>query len=179
LTKNFITDYSNYIEKTSNDFIASKYSTRFTYTADAPIKALVYPEVEVFRDTIIGEFRHLSVYIASKRQANRIDLFANPQYIFKDFNINGVDAYKLNESSYAFENRYNNRLFSYYVVDNEPLELVFTVPKDQKTKLTLYESSNDLLENRLFTVPERSDNMIPKPFVLNDAVIITKEILID
>jgi hypothetical protein len=56
---------------------------------------------------------------------------------------------------------------------------VFTVPKDQKTKLLLYEASNDLLENRLFTVPERSDHMIPKPFVLNDAVIITKEILID
>lgn len=178
-TQNFITKDSNSVEKTSNDVIASKYSTRFTYTADAPVKALVYPEVEVFRDTIIGEFRHLSVYIASKRQANRIDLFANSQYIFKDFNINGVDAYKLNESSYAFENRYNNRLFSYYVVDNEPLELVFTVPKDQKTKLTLYESSNDLLENRLFTVPERSDYMIPKPFVLNDAIIITKEILID
>ena len=178
-TQNFINTDSEAAAALSNNVIASKYSTGFTKMNEAPVKALVYPEVEVFKDTIIGDFRHLSVYIASKRQADRIDMFAEPQYIFKDFTINGIDAYKLNESSYAFENRRNNRLFSYYVVDNEPLELQFTVPKDQKTKLLLYEASNDLLENRLFTIPERPKNMIPKPFVLNDAIVITKEILID
>ena len=108
-----------------------------------------------------------------------MDLFSDTQYNFIDFKVNGVDAYKLNSSSYAFENRRSSRLLSYYVVDGEPLEIELTVPIDQRTKLVLYESSNDLLDNRLFTIPERSKEMIPKPFILNDAVIITQEILID
>jgi hypothetical protein len=90
-----------------------------------------------------------------------------------------VAAYKKNLESYAFENRRSGRLFTYFMVDNEPLEMQFTVPKNQSTELVVYEASNDLLDNPLFSVPERSKNMIPKPFILNDAVIITKTIKIE
>ena len=80
---------------------------------------------------------------------------------------------------YAFQNTYRNRLFSYYVSDNEPLTMEFSMPKDQTTKFELYESSFDLLNNRHFKIPDRVPSMIPKPFILNDAVIIKKTISID
>lgn len=178
-TQNYLGETPKEASQLASNVIASKYNNGFTYVNEAQTKPLVYPEVEVFRDTIIDNLRHLSIYIASKRQADRMDLFSDTQYNFIDFKVNGVDAYKLNSSSYAFENRRSSRLLSYYVVDGEPLEIELTVPIDQRTKLVLYESSNDLLDNRLFTIPERSKEMIPKPFILNDAVIITQEILID
>ena len=55
-----------------------------------------------------------------------------------------------------------------------------TIPANQKnTILELYESSFDLLTNTQFTVPERNKNMIPKPFVLNDAIVVKKTIVIE
>ena len=178
-TKNFFGDNPNNASESTSITLASKYYTGFTFAEEAPIKPLVYPEVEINKDTIVGDLREISVFIKSNRDADRIDFFANDSYVFRDFKINGVEAYKLNEDSYAFENRKHNRLFTYYIVDKEPLEMVFTVPKDQKTKLEFYESSNDLLENRLFTIPERGASFMPKPFILNDAVVIKKTILIE
>jgi hypothetical protein len=178
-TENFLGENPNATSELTNITLASKYNTGFTYAKEAPLMSLIYPDIKIFKDTIVGEFREISVVIKSNRDADRIDFFANDSYVFKDFKLNGVDAYKLNEDSYAFENRKHNRLFTYYIVDKEPLEMVFTVPKDQKTKIEFFESSNDLLKNRLFTIPERGPSFMPKPFVLNDAVIIKKTILID
>ena len=52
-----------------------------------------------------------------------------------------------------------------------------TPPKDQQTVFRLFESSFDLLTHPSFTVPERGEDMIPKPFVLNDAVMYYHRIL--
>ena len=114
--------------------------------------------------------------IAQQRHINRFDLYAAKNLKFKDFEANGVGAVKGKPDGFAFENRRSTRLFSYYVSDNDSLNLNFTVPKDQKTKFKIYESSFDLLSNELFTVPERTNEMIPKPFILNDAIIVTKTI---
>lgn len=46
--------------------------------------------------------------------------------------------------------------------------------KDSIPEFVFYESSYDLLQNELFSIPARDKNMIPKPFILNDAVIIKK-----
>lgn len=178
-TKNFVGEKPRDASDLTNITLASKYNTGFTYANEAPVKALVYPEIEIYKDTVVGEFREVSMYIKSNRKVDRIDFFAQEQYVFKDFNINGVDAYKKTEESFAFENRKHNRLFTYYVVDEEPLEMQFKIPVGQVTRLDFYESSNDLLTNKLFTVPERSEDLMPKPFILNDAIIIKKTILIE
>ena len=97
--------------------------------------------------------------------------------MFKNFKVNGVKTEnKSEEDSTVFNNRKSNRLFCYYVTNDEPLELEISVPKNQETNIELYEASNDLLENELFSIPKRSRDMIPKPFVLNDAIIIKKTI---
>ena len=151
----------------------------FTFVRKAEVKALEYPDIEVFKDSIIGDLRHVSVYIESNRKADRLELFADPRLLFKDFTLNGVKVIKRDTDGYAFQDRKSNRLFTYFTSDNEPLVLKFTVPLNQQTRFVLYEASNDLLTNRLFEVSERDDSMIPKPFILNDATIIKKTILIE
>ncbi len=177
-TKNFIGDDPDAIQETGNTF-GSKYGTGYSFTKSAPVKQIQQPFIDIKKDTIIGELRHINISISPQRPVNRIELFAKEAVIFKDFNINGVDVYKKDQDAYAFENRWRNRLFSFYVSNNDSLNLTFSVPKEQKTIFTLYEASFDLLENVQFTVPKRQDHMIPKPFVLNDAVMMMKTIVIE
>ena len=179
-TQTYLGEDPNDASDITTNVVGSKYNSGFTFTREAPIEALLYPEVEVYKDTVIDDLRHISIYIESKRSdVNRLELFADTQLLFKDFMINGIETYKENEFSHAFENRYNSRLFTYFVSDKEPLEIKFSVPIDQNTKFVLYESSNDLLTNRQLDVIERSEAMIPKPFILNDAIIIKKTIVIN
>ena len=178
-TKNFLGESPDDAKQLSSNIFKSKYNSGFSYSKKAPIKALMYPEAEIYKDTVIGDLRHVSMYITQQRDINRVDVFADTKYVFKDFKVNSVKAYKAHEDNNAFENRRGNRLFSYYVSDKDSLSLEFSIPKDQETKFKIYESSFDLLSNPLFTIPERSESMMPKPFILNDAVIITKTIQIN
>lgn len=69
-----------------------------------------------------------------------------------------------------------NKILSYYVVDNMPLELQFSISSSEKLDINLVESSFDLMTNPLFSMAKRRDWMIPTPFVLTDAVIIKQKV---
>lgn len=159
-----------------DDTFSSKYNSGFTYTKNTEVKQIPQSKVTINKDTIINDLRHINMSIVQQRQINRFDVYASKDIKFKNFEANGVKVHKPSEEGFAFENRRSTRLFSYYVSDNDSLNLNFTVPKNQKTQLKIYESSFDLLSNKLFTVPERTREMIPKPFILNDAVIVTQTI---
>ena len=174
-TENFIGENSQEAKAEQNIF-RSKYNSGFSYQSEAPLKQLLEPLVMVVKDTVVGDFRDVSFIIKQQRPVNRFDIFADSLSRFKDFEVNGIAAYKQTDEGYAFEPRRRNRLFTHFVSDNDSLHIKISVPKEQKTKLKLYESSFDLLTNELFTVPQRSDEMIPKPFILNDAIIISKTI---
>ena len=45
------------------------------------------------------------------------------------------------------------------------------IKKDIFPELSIYGASNDLLKNDWLSVPKRTKKMMPKPFVLNDAII--------
>lgn len=159
--------------------MASKYRTPFKFEAPAPIKALHGPLVEISLDTIMGTQRHLEICITPQRPINRIELFADTTLVFNQFKVNGVHVKKRTNDSTVFNNRKSNRLLSYYVSDQAPLDLTVAVPANQNTVFTIYEAAYDLLSNPLFTIPKRAPNMIPKPFVLNDATIIKQTIAIN
>jgi len=178
-TRNYLGDDPDIISSTSQNTFGSKYKSNFTFSKPAELKPVLHPEIQIFNDTIIGEERHFKISVKPQRKVNRIELFSNPENKFKTFTINGVDAYRENGNEYVFTNRLNNRLFGYHVADNESLDMSISVPKDQQTTFTLYEASFDLLENELFSIPKRARNMIPKPFVLNDAVVIKKSIVVE
>ncbi|QLG44909.1 M28 family peptidase [Costertonia aggregata] len=157
-------------KKLTDKTISSKYSTGFTYVADAPKKAIPEPKIETTRDTVIGNERFLEICITPQRNVNRLEVFTN-EIVLHSASVNKIEL-----SDYFLENRRRGKLITHYVSNNEYTELELTFPKDARLVLTLYEASNDLLENSLFSVPERPENSIPMPFVLNDAVLLTKTI---
>jgi len=164
-TKNYIKDETN-VSK-SKDVMDSKYKSGFTYTQDAPVKQIPLPLIETLKDTIYNNARHIDIKITPQRDVNRMEVFSSHAK-FASAKANGLDI--------KYPNNDWNRLTSYYVSDNDPLELSFTVKPNATPELILYEASFDLMKNPLFSIPPRAKDMMPRPFVLNDAVIVKKTI---
>lgn len=167
------------IQPSGEEVIKSKYSSGFTYRADAPEIDLKEPTVLVEKLSSENDMINYSVKIAPNRDINRIDLYANPNVDFENFTANELEApdIYLGENAFnVFTNRWNEQLLIYHVTGRDTLRLNFKLKKGSQPELLMYESSFDLLENPQLQVPKRADWMIPKPFVLNDAVIIKKKI---
>lgn len=156
-------------EKLAKNTISSKYGSGFTFVADAPIKEIAQMQVEKTRDTIIGESRLLDICITPKRDVNRLEVFTNTPLLSAT-----VNTIKL--SDYYLENRKRGKLVTHYISNNDYTDLQVSIPKDSVLELTLYEASNDLLSNHQFTIPTRPENNIPMPFILNDAILVTKTV---
>ena len=150
--------------------LSSKYSTGFTYTAAAPVKEIPLPEIEKVRDTIIGDTRLLEVRITPQRAVNRLEVFTNEIELKKAI-INQIPL-----SKYYLENRRGGKLLTHYISENAQTEILVEIPKEAPLEIILYEASNDLLTHPGFTIPERPSENIPMPFVLNDAILVTKTI---
>ncbi|MGB7394225.1 MAG: M28 family peptidase [Pricia sp.] len=150
--------------------ISSKYSSGFSYIADAPLKSIAEPFIETISDTIIGEERRLDIRIIPQRNVHRLEIFTNDAAI-TSATVNGIPL-----SSHYLNNKRRSKLVTHYISDNEATELRLSLPKNESLELTLYEASNDLVGHPLFEVPERPENSIPMPFVLNDAVLTMRTI---
>jgi hypothetical protein len=178
-TENYLTKNPDVYSDSSKVTFGSKYGTGFTFSKKANIKPLKLPYVDKQLDTIIDNVRHVKLFISPQRHVNRMEFFTDSLTQFLSFNINGLEVPKQKEETSVFINRINNRLFGFFVADDNHLELNFTVPASQKTTMQMHEISLDMYDNPLFDNPKRPETMIPKPFVINDAVIIKKTIDID
>ena len=182
-TKNYIDSDKNVAENWNKNTIESKYVNNFTYVNKAPLKNIPSIHIETSFDSIQGDQRILDICIRPQRNSNRMDLFLNSSFNFTRLTANGLvsrDITHNNGTVYnAFTNRWSNHLLTYHIKDKEALELRMEFHKDSIPEIVLYESSYDLLENDLFTIPKRSEKMIPKPFILNDAIIIKKTLQLE
>lgn len=157
-------------EKIAYRTVPNKYSSGFTYVSEAPLKDISTPQIEKTRDTIIGEKRILDIRITPQRNVNRLEVFTN------NVPISEASLNRIALSEYELKNRKQSRLATHHITDNDTTELTLSIPKNAVLELTLYEASNDLLENEQFTVPARPEDNIPMPFVLNDAILVIKKI---
>ena len=157
----------------NNTNASSKYGSKYTFMADAPLKNIAKPTIEYLRDTIKGNQHLYKIKITPNRKVNRYDIFINNAIQINNLRANGVQSinFKSNMTSKTSE-----KMLTYFVVDNLPLELEFSISNSQKLDLSLVESSFDLLSNQAVKVKPRNSKMIPTPFVLNDAIIITQKI---
>lgn len=151
----------------------SKYGSAYTFMADAPMANLAKPTIEFLRDTLKGNQRLYKIRITPNRNVNRYDIFTNNEIQINNFRANGVKSVDF-DSNIASST--SGKLLTYYVVDNIPLEMEFSINKNVKLDLNLVESSFDLLTNPQLKVKRRNPAMIPLPFVLTDAVIIKQKI---
>ena len=160
--------------KIFNDLkLLSKYNSEFTYAAEAPNKGIAKPTITFIKDSVVGFKRYLKIQITPNRKVNRYDIFADQIMTFFNFKANGVTT--LGQKGTELE-RNGKKLLSYYVVNNEPLVLQFTINRATVLDMDVMESSFDLMVNPLFSMTPREDWMMPTPFVLNDAIIITQKI---
>jgi hypothetical protein len=153
--------------------ISSKYGTGFTHIAKAPMKKVALPEIIITKDTVIKNQRLITVCATPKRPVNRLEVFTNPIELLEA----KVNSVKL--SDYYLKHRRNGKLITHYVSGNDYTEIELVTNVNDTLELTFYEASNDLLSNAQFTVPQRPANSIPMPFVLNDAILVTKKLTFD
>jgi len=172
-TKGYLGDNPNSAKNFNNLKLFSKYNSEFTYATEAPIKNIAKPTISFLTDSVVGFKRYLKIQITPNRKVNRYDIFANEAMNIYNFKANGVS--NLGKEGNELE-RNGKKILSYYVVDNEPLVLQFTINKATTFDMNLMESSFDLLSNPLFSMTPREDWMMPTPFILNDAVVITEKI---
>lgn len=159
--------------------IESKYGTGFTFVAPAPYLQMPAMQVNVIKDCTINGLRTVGMRIFSEKAMNRIEVFVENTYTFKDARINGITPKTHEKTGNVLDHRWGNRLLSYYVVDNEPLELQLTFAADQQPELLFYGASFDLLSNPSLDVKPRPTTMMTMPFVLNDAILRKTKIVLD
>ncbi len=150
----------------------SKYRTNFNKVAAAPVISI--PETSMVKalDTCVGINRRVKVILTPQRYLNTIEISSNNKADFTSFAINGTPI-KLNEKS-RFSAKSSKKIATYYLSKQDSLVLEFTIPKTENPHIELLETSNDLLSYPGLNISKRDANMIPKPFVVNDAVIVKR-----
>lgn len=161
---------------------SSKYNSGFKKTVQAGVVDIPEPYVGVTQTATVNGRSSYLVKIAPNRNINRIELFAPREVNFEEFEVNGLQGRPLTGEPGAyhiFKNRWSDRLLTYYAANRDTLELNFTVEQGILPEIMLYEASHDLLDNEDLQVDFRTAAMIPRPFVLNDAVVVKKTIKLE
>jgi len=149
----------------------SKYNTRFKKSQKTAYKNISTATVSIHTDTIIADQRHIELLITPQRKINKLEFLTKNKVTFNQLKVNGV-AFRKGHSttrkgtflSYSFGNS-----------DSE-LALSFSVKKETVLEIVLKEISYDLLSNPQFDLQPRTAEMMPMPFVTNDAIICIQEI---
>jgi hypothetical protein len=150
----------------------SKYNTRFKYHKKTDFKNIQSSDISVDLDTIIGENRFLELVVIPNRKVNKLEFITKNKITLKQFKVN--DALVLKGKNYSTK----TGTFLVYTLGNadEDVTLSFMVNKDETLDFILNEVSYDLLTNPNFSINARSEEMMPMPFVTNDAIIISKKL---
>lgn len=162
---------------------ATKYGTNFKLLQSTKLIHLTQPTIAILYDTISNASRTISLRITPQRKVNRLELKSKNDLHFKSFDLNGETLVLGKGEDYIFNTEKNKHILSYFFTkENESVVLTFSIPENENPQLEFFEASYDL-----FTNPEiqkihenfvpRNETMIPMPFVLNDAVVIKKDIL--
>lgn len=172
-TRNYLTENPKEDSTLNKIPLYSKYGSTFTYSYEAILRDIPEPYVDFLSDSIIGSQRYLTIKITPNRTVNRYDIFANENMVLHNLKANGAALLGQKGSAYP---RNGKKLLSYYVVDNEPLVLQFSISKNTVLDMEMLESSFDLMTNPLFIMKKRADWMMPMPFILTDAISVRKKI---
>ena len=166
---------SNYITYASG----SKYAKGYSFAVEAPAKKIPLFKAVLNSDTIINDIKKRTFTIIPNRNVNQISLYVAEGVEFDFLSFNGQSLPLNNNENSASQKIKSNELVRYYVSDKDSLEVSYEVSKDQKVSFTVMEYSYDLLDHPQFKINNRAENMMPKPFVVSDAIIVKKKITID
>ncbi|WP_282074067.1 M28 family peptidase [Polaribacter atrinae] len=150
----------------------SKYNTRFTYYKKTEFKNISAANLETVLDTIIGDKRFLEFTVSSNRKVNKLEFITKKELKLHQFKVNDV---LVNDGKNYIVKK---GTFLVYHLANQDKEvtLSFSVLKEAELDIVMNEISYDLLENNHFSIISRTEEMMPMPFVTNDAIIISKKL---
>ena len=103
----------------------------------------------------------------------------NDGVVFEFIEFNGQSMPLTKLSSKMSSKIKSKELLRYYVSDNDSLHVNYSISKNTPVNFTILEYSYDLLENPQFSMNSRTEEMMPKPFVVTDAVVVKKTIYVD
>lgn len=158
--------------------LQSKYSTSFKKSAQAQYVNFQGSRYNIEIDSLDHNRVNVKLNIKPESNIERLEIYADKTYDFEEFEVNNQTADTIfTEKNYfhVFHKRYNSRLLTYHVVNEEELNIEFT-GKLPLPDFEVFEARFDLLREPKLNVPKRLPDMIPKPFVVNDAIIIKKNI---
>ncbi len=156
----------------------SKYGINYTYGAEAPLKPIPDFEVILKQDTIINNLRNVHFIIVPKRNVNKIDLYSTGDASFNSLEFNGKNA-SVGDSTKLYRGTKNSALIRYFVSRGDSLKVKFTSEKDIPISFKVMEYSFDLMTNPLFNIEKRPDYMMPKPFIITDAIAVKRTFSVD
>ena len=154
-----------------NSAAGSKYNTSYSYATAAPYKEIEAAQVLLERDTLIGNERMVDLTIVPQRSINELYIYADTSYTYRKLTFNGISA-ETDDEGNALANVYNKRLLRFIVSDSDSLRVSYSTTNPAPYSFKLVEFSFDLMEHPRFSITRRPSNMMPKPFVNTDAVVI-------
>ncbi len=167
-------DASHYLEDASY----SNYGINYTFAAEAPKKDIPSFDIVLKQDTIIDDLRHAEFIIIPKRKVNKIELYNTEGTVFERISFNGQEVV-MEGNSKTYRGTSNPALVNYFVSDMDSLEVSLTLKKDQPLGFRVMEYYFDLMSNPQFSLPERPNFTMPKPFVLTDAILVKRNFSLD
>ena len=148
----------------------SKYKTGYTYANPTQTRNVKTAAIRVANDTTQTQANQYTFTIVPQRYVNRMQLYGDSTLVFKELAFNG-NVIPADSAGIVWAKRRSKFLLSYHISDRDTLEVRMTLANDVPPKFSVLEYSYDLMTNSAFDVPARPDNMIPKPFVIKDALV--------
>jgi hypothetical protein len=129
------------------------------------------------KDTVIDNDREVTFHIIQQRKLNGLILVSNKNLNLKSLKIQGVSFDKKAGDYVMKTDEKLQNILTYFITDeDEMLDVSFSFDKNEKPDINLYEVSYDLLQDRRFKLKERTVSMMPKPFIVNDAVLVKRKL---
>ena len=108
-------------------------------------------------------------FIKPARKTHMLYIEARNAFSCDEIIINGETLFR--ENLKHFDK--NQKIIAYYLTaEADSLHIDLKLPREQQARFTLYDIAFDLLENPSFNVKPRKSDMMPMPFVINDATIV-------
>jgi len=155
--------------------VQGRYFNKLNLYKATEIKDIPAAKIDVITDTIIGEERNIKMIIKPQRRVNRIQLLAKNDINFNKIMVNRQLIKPAPDNTSLFIKNASN-IITYFLLENENLELDFWIPVNEHPEIKMYETSHDLLSNKLLNLQQRPEEMTSKPFYINDAVVLINTI---
>ncbi|HZW76959.1 MAG TPA: M20/M25/M40 family metallo-hydrolase [Flavobacteriaceae bacterium] len=155
----------------------SKYGIVYQSYSETSAAGFEKANVAISVDTVIDGERHLKFSIQPQRRINFLELQTENLPKVSSLSFNG-HTMELDSLPKEYRGTANNALIRYLVPHSqEPLDVSIQYIAEDNLSLKILEYSFDLMEQEKLDVPPRETWMMPKPFVLTDAVVVKQEVL--